>query len=249
MLDRRSVATRKRGMNAGDRVFLLHQRTDSGIVASGRVIDGVILKEQHLEDPLKLASYVGVRWDRVVSIEKRLPIEDLVSSVPDHDWNHIYASGQQVHAPNDAALEARWAAYVTKDASTAGPCKRYASDPCVTRVPLVPTCRSPCRRTAMPYRARFDRGTVRPGYGLRTSANIASTRPGSRSSVKLSANTTPSASGIVASSVVRVSARRGAMSVCSAASRGWRATTAKRPSAGCSHSAAAAGSPWMVLAP
>lgn len=94
---------------------MLRQKTDRGIVASGRVIDGVILEESHWEDPSKLACYVDVTWDRVVSVEKRLPIEDLLSSVPDHNWNHR-ASGQQVQAPSDAALEARWATHVTKNA-------------------------------------------------------------------------------------------------------------------------------------
>ena len=104
-----SFGSRRSGAAAGDRVFLLRQKTERGIVASGRLADGVIFPAPHWAgDPGKLTYYAEVLWDRVVPVADRLPFAELLHGVPGHNWNHIFASGQRVRPPSDTALADLW---------------------------------------------------------------------------------------------------------------------------------------------
>lgn len=118
-----SMGSRRRNIAAGDRVFLLRQGTARGIVAAGTATDGVVFEAEHWDDPTKTAAYTAVGWDRVVPIDEGLEFGDLLKLVPDHNWNNIFGSGQQMQAPSDSQLEAAWDAHVrtleaTDDAST-----------------------------------------------------------------------------------------------------------------------------------
>jgi len=106
--DRWSMGSRRGGTAAGDRVFLLRQGTDRGIVASGRLTDGVVFASRHWADAAGQAYYAYVTWERVVPVADRLPFEELVAGVPGHDWNHIHGSSQELHPPADEALSVRW---------------------------------------------------------------------------------------------------------------------------------------------
>jgi hypothetical protein len=104
-----SFGSRRTGAAPGDRVFLLRQRVDRGIVASGTLADGVIFPAAHWQGhPAKSTFYAEVLWDRVLPVTDRLPFEELLHEVPGHDWRHIYGSGQLVRPPADAALHRRW---------------------------------------------------------------------------------------------------------------------------------------------
>lgn len=103
-----SMGSRRSGTSAGDRVFLLRQKVDRGIVASGTLTDGVIFPGPHGADPSKTAYYADITWDRVVPVADRLPFAELAAIAPNHKWDHVLASGQELVAPGDAALEARW---------------------------------------------------------------------------------------------------------------------------------------------
>jgi 5-methylcytosine-specific restriction protein A len=81
-------------------------------VAAGRLVDGDIYEGEHWADPARVAHYVDIEWDDVVSIGDRLPLDELVAAVPGHHWNVVLASGQQVAPPNDVRLEALWTAHV-----------------------------------------------------------------------------------------------------------------------------------------
>jgi hypothetical protein len=35
-----------------------------------------------------------VEWDKVVAVEDRLPIEELLAEVPGHRWDAVFSSGQ-----------------------------------------------------------------------------------------------------------------------------------------------------------
>jgi hypothetical protein len=59
-----------------------------------------------------MAWYVRVTWDRVVAVEDRLPIDELLMEIPGHQWNAVYGSGQVLSPGTAAALEARWADHV-----------------------------------------------------------------------------------------------------------------------------------------
>lgn len=107
-----SFGARRKGTTTGDRVFLLRQTKDRGIVASGRLTDGVIFEDEHWDDPARTARYAEVAWDRVLPVEERLPVEELLAAVPGKDWDHVLSSGQQLYPPADAQLEALWWAHL-----------------------------------------------------------------------------------------------------------------------------------------
>jgi hypothetical protein len=108
-----SFGSRRGGTAPGDRVFLLRQRSQRGIVASGTLTDGVIFPAEHWQGhPTRSTYYADVRWDRVVSVADRLPFEELLHEVPGHDWRHIYGSGQRVRPPADGELMRRWTAHL-----------------------------------------------------------------------------------------------------------------------------------------
>lgn len=108
-----TFGSRRGGTAPGDRVFLLRQRADRGIVASGTLADGVIFPAAHWQGhPLKSTYYAEVWWDRVLPVADRLPFEDLLHAVPGHDWLHIYGSGQLVRPPADADLQRCWAEHL-----------------------------------------------------------------------------------------------------------------------------------------
>lgn len=109
-----TFGSRRHGAAPGDRVFLLRQRAHRGIVASGTLADGVIFPAAHwAADPHKVTYYAEILWDTVLEVADRLPIEDLLHDVPGHHWNAVYASGQRVRPPADAALARRWAEHLT----------------------------------------------------------------------------------------------------------------------------------------
>lgn len=107
-----SMGSRRGGTAADDRVFLLRQENNRGIVASGRLTDGEIFQAPHYADPNRTARYSYVTWDTVLPIADRLPFDNLRAAVPDHPWNTIYGSGQQLKPPSDEQLEALWKAHV-----------------------------------------------------------------------------------------------------------------------------------------
>ena len=66
-----STGNRRRGVSAGDRVFLLRQgKKGRGIIASGAAV-GEIYQAKHWDSdrPRELANNVEVRWDHVVEVE------------------------------------------------------------------------------------------------------------------------------------------------------------------------------------
>lgn len=77
-----STGNRRQGMAKGDRVFLLRQHSERGIVASGHVVAGDIVDGR-----------VEIAWDHVVSIDQRLPIEMLLARIPSTNWNAFRSSG------------------------------------------------------------------------------------------------------------------------------------------------------------
>ncbi len=108
-----TFGSRRSGAAPGDRVFLLRQRTDRGIVASGTLADGLIFPAAHWAgDPRKVTHYAEIVWDTVLPVADRLPIADLLHDVPGHHWNAVFASGQRIRPPADEALEKRWAEHL-----------------------------------------------------------------------------------------------------------------------------------------
>ncbi|MCE3551336.1 hypothetical protein LWC33_07705 [Pseudonocardia sp. RS11V-5] len=61
-----SFGSRRRGAEKGDRVYLLRQYNDRGIVASGYLESGNITERPHWDDPRKTIHTVDVSWDSVM---------------------------------------------------------------------------------------------------------------------------------------------------------------------------------------
>ena len=108
----RSFGTRHGGAEPGDRVYLLRQGTDRGIVASGYLKTGDVTKGPHWKDPTKTAYWVDVTLEVVLDAADRLPIEQLLAGVEGHSWNSVYSSGQLVHADTAAVLDEKWAVHL-----------------------------------------------------------------------------------------------------------------------------------------
>ena len=112
-----STGSRRRGLHAGDRAYLLRTRVDRGIVAAGHLVDGDVFVDRHFADPWRLKSYTRIRWERIVTADDRLPVEELLHAVPGHGWNTVYGSGQQVRPPADALLEEVWRRHLERISS------------------------------------------------------------------------------------------------------------------------------------
>ncbi len=109
--DRWSVAIRKSGISRGDRAFLMRQHHERGLVASGTFTGG-IYTDQHWDGSGRLTTYAPIKWEHLLPVEDRLPVEDLKAAVPGVAWDRLQGSGVLVRPPDDGALEALWASHV-----------------------------------------------------------------------------------------------------------------------------------------
>lgn len=105
-----SVGIRKHGISIGDRAYLLRQSHERGIVASGQFVSE-IYEDSHWDGSGRETTYADVEWTSIIDPEDRLPVEVLISEVPDVTWDRMQGSGVKV--PPDAAvrLEELWAEY------------------------------------------------------------------------------------------------------------------------------------------
>lgn len=106
--ERWSVGSRTRDLDPGDRVYLLRQRSDRGVVASGYLVDGKISRMRHWRAPSREANYSRVRFERVVDGPDRLPSERLIATIPGFDWNSVRSSGREVPEPAATELARGW---------------------------------------------------------------------------------------------------------------------------------------------
>jgi 5-methylcytosine-specific restriction protein A len=97
---------------AGDRVFLLRQGVDRGMIASGHATSASYYDAHWDEARDDQALYVDVRGDVVLAVEDVLPIETLQTTVRGVRWNNIYASGIRVSENAADALEQLWAEHL-----------------------------------------------------------------------------------------------------------------------------------------
>ena len=106
-----STGSRKRGVSPGDRFLLLRQVSKRGIVASG-VAAGEIFQDDHWEPERDdMANYVDVAWEDTVTVEERLPIEDLKRIAPDAEWTP-QGSGTQVPEPDASVVWNAWRSHL-----------------------------------------------------------------------------------------------------------------------------------------
>ncbi len=90
-----SVGNRRGGIAPGDRLLLLRQVRDRGIIASGTATS-TVYEDSHWDDQRDdTARYVDVNWEKHVGIEDRLTTKKLQEIAPDTHWTP-FASGTQV---------------------------------------------------------------------------------------------------------------------------------------------------------
>lgn len=108
--DRWSIGVHKREIGPGDRAFLLRQRSQRGIVASG-VFTTAPFDDEHWDDDGGVATYAELTWDVVLDPEDRLQTEALKKRVPGVVWDRLQASGTRLEAGQASRLEAAWGAH------------------------------------------------------------------------------------------------------------------------------------------
>ena len=115
-----STGTTTKRIFPGDRAFLLRQGvSDRGIFASGTFLSRVY-QDTHWDDSGTTSNYADVSWDSVLDPEDRLPIEVLLSSLPDGQWEP-QSSGTQVNPLAADALEELWSAHLVAVRATPPP--------------------------------------------------------------------------------------------------------------------------------
>jgi hypothetical protein len=113
-----SVGSRTGGIHLGDRAFLMRQRLERGIVASGRFVSGEVVQDDHWDGSDRDANYTDVEWDTVLPVERRLPIELLEERIPGAHWTP-QGSGTQLLPVAASHLETLWAEHLAQLKKTA----------------------------------------------------------------------------------------------------------------------------------
>lgn len=106
-----STGRRRGDIRPGDQAFLVRQRQDRGIVASGTILTEVYQRDDWtgLKDE---ANYVDVAWDVWLPATDHLPVEVLLSQVPRVPWDNLQASGVMVGEDSADGLTDLWDAHL-----------------------------------------------------------------------------------------------------------------------------------------
>jgi len=107
VVDRWSMGNTKHQAMVGDRVFLLRQESDRGIVASGRLTSPVF-QEPAFDDPTRQANYGMFEFDAWLPVDERLPMAELVAAVPGFHWRTLPASGMPLPEPHASLVAEAW---------------------------------------------------------------------------------------------------------------------------------------------
>ncbi len=118
-----STGTRKSGIEPGDRVVLLRQHIERGIVKSGFATSQVTQHPHWGDSAADLANYVNVSWEAAVDTADRLPVEALKELSQSTNWDAIRGSGTELPEDDAAGVWEAWTEHVQllRDASDALP--------------------------------------------------------------------------------------------------------------------------------
>lgn len=109
--NRWSVGLRKSGIAVGDRAFLVRQRHERGIVASGR-FHSEVYPDAHWDESGRQTTYADIIFEVLLPVPERLDINALKARVPAVAWDRLQGSGVALTAPNDTLLEQLWQEHV-----------------------------------------------------------------------------------------------------------------------------------------
>lgn len=107
LADKWSTGIRRSGIEPGDRAFLLRQRSDRGLIASG-VFSSIIYEDLHWDGSGRLTTYARLNWDAVLEPEDVLPVDILKRQIPELAWDRMQGSGVQVPHEVESRLEDLW---------------------------------------------------------------------------------------------------------------------------------------------
>ena len=112
-----SVGGRQNGIEVDDSFFLLRQGSDRrGIIAAGKVTSE-IFQAPHWDGSNKETTYVKYSLSEMVTVDCRLPIEDLetyfVDNSLDIKWNQIFSSGRTLSDRDAEELCRLWEKHLT----------------------------------------------------------------------------------------------------------------------------------------
>lgn len=99
-----------KGIEIGDRLFMLRQHTDRGIVAAGHAASGCF-QDKHWDGSDRVANYVTFRVEHIVPPKRQLPIEQLLSET-NFTWNDMPASGMSIPPSEAELVEQLWSEHV-----------------------------------------------------------------------------------------------------------------------------------------
>ena len=105
--DRWSVGLRTKGILTGDRAFLLRQKRDRGLVASG-IFVSELEPDKHWDGSGRPTMYAQIAWDTVLDVEDRLSVDLLKAKVSEVPWDRIQGSGVAVPASSVQELAHLW---------------------------------------------------------------------------------------------------------------------------------------------
>lgn len=105
-----TVSRRSLHLSRGDRLFLLRQRSERGLIASGWAAgqnpdEGAISSWQNLRPN---AQVVSVIWDGMVAPRDRLPTEELQQLAPQANWDGVARSGVALDIYTANAVNDAW---------------------------------------------------------------------------------------------------------------------------------------------
>ncbi|MCD4726593.1 MAG: HNH endonuclease [Pirellulales bacterium] len=99
----------------GDRLFLLRQVAERGIIGSGYATSKVF-EDEHWDSSRKdeIALYVDYQSDTLLPVHERLPIEQLEAADLGVHWNYMPASGISVPEKSALQLERLWKEHLVR---------------------------------------------------------------------------------------------------------------------------------------
>jgi hypothetical protein len=115
--DRWSAGIRKQGIAIRDRVFLLRQHKDRGLVAAGRTVSE-IYEDEHWDGSGTTTTYVNVEWDTWLGESEQLEIDVLKLELAGINWDRLQGSGVMVPTDLESSLEELWANYLASHKRT-----------------------------------------------------------------------------------------------------------------------------------
>jgi len=107
-----STGNRTKDISPGDQAFLVRQRQDRGIVASGTILTEVYQRKNWAGQKGE-ANYADVAWDTWLQADDHLPVEDLLSRVPGVPWDNLQSSGVMVAEGSADDLVDLWDAHLS----------------------------------------------------------------------------------------------------------------------------------------